>query len=74
MVDSFMKKIFKNLLSGFEKAVRLIFSSVVMVITVLAFSLVLHFVPFWLVFIVLIALLGAHVYYVYRAALDDDND
>ncbi|EKR8628592.1 hypothetical protein GNZ01_06595 [Escherichia coli] len=74
MVDSFMKKIFKNLLSGFEKAVRLIFSSVVMVITVLAFSLVLHFVPFWLVFIVLIALLGAHVYYVYRDALDDDND
>ncbi|MCU6292751.1 hypothetical protein [Escherichia coli] len=74
MVDSFMKKIFKNLLSGFEKAVSLIFSSVVMVITVLAFSLVLHFVPFWLVFIVLIALLGAHVYYVYRDALDDDND
>ncbi|HBC8436825.1 TPA: hypothetical protein KE178_004679 [Escherichia coli] len=74
MVDSFMKKIFKNLLSGFEKAVRLIFSSVVMVITVLAFSLVLHFVPFWLIFIVLIALLGAHVYYVYRDALDDDND
>lgn len=69
-----MKKIFKNLLSGFEKAVRLIFSSVVMVITVLAFSLVLHFVPFWLVFIVLIALLGARVYYVYRDALDDDND
>lgn len=69
-----MKKIFKNLLSGFEKAVRLIFSSVVMVITVLAFSLVLHFVPFWLIFIVLIALLGAHVYYVYRDALDDDND
>ncbi|AGC34727.1 hypothetical protein G17_00397 [Escherichia phage vB_EcoM_G17] len=74
MVDSFMKKIFKKLLSGFEKAVSLIFSSVVMVITVLAFSLVLHFVPFWLIFIVLIALLGAHVYYVYRDALDDDND
>lgn len=74
MVDSFMKKIFKNLLSGFEKAVSLIFSSVVMVITVLAFSLVLHFVPFWLIFIVLISLLGAHVYYVYRDALDDDND
>ena len=74
MVDSFMKKIFKKLLSGFEKAVSLIFSSVVMVITVLAFSLVLHFVPFWIIFIVLIALLGAHVYYVYRDALDDDND
>ncbi|EFJ0711806.1 hypothetical protein [Escherichia coli] len=74
MVDSFMKKIFKKLLSGFEKAASLIFSSVVMVITVLAFSLVLHFVPFWLIFIVLIALLGAHVYYVYRDALDDDND
>ncbi|AXC38755.1 UNVERIFIED_ORG: hypothetical protein [Escherichia phage CMSTMSU] len=39
----------------------------------MAFALVLHFVPFWLVFIVLIVLLGTHVYYVYREALDDDN-
>lgn len=69
-----MKQIFKNVLSGFEKAVRLIFSSVAMIITLMVFALVLHFVPFWLVFIVLIGLLGTHVYYEYRKVLDGDNE
>lgn len=73
MVDSFMKRVLNDVLSGFKKATSLIFSSVVMVITVMAFALVLHFVSFWLVFIVLIVLLGTHVYYVYCEALDDDN-
>lgn len=73
MFDEFAKRIFVDVLTGFKKAVNLIFSSVVMIITVMAFALVLHFVPFWLVLIVLIGLLGAHVYHVYLEVLGDDD-
>lgn len=73
MVDSFMKRVLTDVLSGFKKATNIIFSSIVMVITVLSFSLVLHFVPFWLIFIVLIGLLCAHVYHVYSEMSDDDD-
>lgn len=73
MVDTLLKRVLNNVLYGFKKATNLIFSSVEMIITVLVFSLVLHFVPFWLVFIALIITLGVHVYNVYLELMKDDD-
>lgn len=73
MIDNFLKSIAQRVFGALLDSIKLVFSTVYMLIIVCLFSLVLHFVSTWLVITAIIVLLAFGVYGTYLAELEDSD-